>query len=164
MHNSPIQIDLFFLSFYCEQSFREVLIDQFPQWLKTRIGSHREISFWIYANETEFWLLLQFSDDLAPNGILFKGGHATCHIVYTLSKLYFLFVSNRMGHGCGDSFPPDFEPNGIPFGSKSNHDHIPFDLNRNIVFSVCHNVTLHRGELAKYLITGRCATNWSGNI
>ena len=24
-----------------------------------------------------------------------------------------------MGYGCGDSFPFDFEPNGIPFGSKS---------------------------------------------
>ena len=25
-----------------------------------------------------------------------------------------------MGYGLGDSFPFDFEPNGIPFGSKSN--------------------------------------------
>ena len=25
-----------------------------------------------------------------------------------------------MGYDCGDSFPFDFEPNGIPFGSKSN--------------------------------------------
>ena len=24
-----------------------------------------------------------------------------------------------MGYDCGDSFPFDFEPNGIPFGSKS---------------------------------------------
>ena len=24
-----------------------------------------------------------------------------------------------MGYDCGDSFPLDFEPNGIPFGSKS---------------------------------------------
>ena len=24
-----------------------------------------------------------------------------------------------MRYGCGDSFPFDFEPNGIPFGSKS---------------------------------------------
>ena len=41
----------------------------------------------------------------------------------------------------GDSFPFDFEPNGIEFGSnwKENchHDHIPFNLkgNGNIVFS-----------------------------
>ena len=25
-----------------------------------------------------------------------------------------------MGYGCGDSFPFDFKPNEIPFGSKSN--------------------------------------------
>ena len=25
-----------------------------------------------------------------------------------------------MGYDCGDSFPFDFEPNGIPFGSKSD--------------------------------------------
>ena len=46
-----------------------------------------------------------------------------------------------MGYGRGDSFPFDFEPNGIPFGSQSkencHHNHIPFDLkaNGNIVFS-----------------------------
>ena len=47
-----------------------------------------------------------------------------------------------MGYDRGDSFPFDFEPNGIPFGSnrKENyhHDHIPFNVkgNGNIVFSV----------------------------
>ena len=35
----------------------------------------------------------------------------------TLRKLYFL--SYWMGYDHGDSFPFDFEPNGIPFGSKS---------------------------------------------
>ena len=40
-------------------------------------------------------------------------------IAYALRKLYFHFISHRMGYGCGDSFPLDFEPNGIPFGSKS---------------------------------------------
>ena len=38
---------------------------------------------------------------------------------YTLRKLYFHFLSNRMGYDRGDSCPLDFEPNGIPFGSKS---------------------------------------------
>ena len=48
-----------------------------------------------------------------------------------------------MGYDRGDSFPFDFEPNGIPFGSKSKenlqHDHIPFNVkgNGNKVFSVC---------------------------
>ena len=47
-----------------------------------------------------------------------------------------------MGYDRGDSFPFNFEPNGILFGSKSKeklcqHDHIPFNVkrNRNIVFS-----------------------------
>ena len=45
-----------------------------------------------------------------------------------------------MGYDRDDSFPFDFEPNGIPFGSKSkencHHDHIPFNVkgNVNIVF------------------------------
>ena len=37
-----------------------------------------------------------------------------------------------MGYDRGDSFPFNFEPNGIPFGSKSKgrryHDHIPFNM------------------------------------
>ena len=37
----------------------------------------------------------------------------------TLRKLYFQFLSNWMGYGCDDSFPFNFEPNGILFGSKS---------------------------------------------
>jgi len=36
-----------------------------------------------------------------------------------------------MGSDCGDSFPFDFEPNGITFDSKSkenrHHDHIPLN-------------------------------------
>ena len=60
----------------------------------------------------------------------------------TLRKLYFQLLSNWMGYNRGDSFPFDFDPNGFPFGSKSNRNsiqiHIPFNLkgNRNIVFSV----------------------------
>ena len=48
-----------------------------------------------------------------------------------------------MGYGCGDSFPIDFEPNEIPFGSENrkencHHDHIPFSMKGNgiLVFSV----------------------------
>ena len=47
-----------------------------------------------------------------------------------------------MGYDRGDSFPFDFEPNEIPFGSKSKGKqspyHIPFNVkgNGNIVFSV----------------------------
>ena len=38
-----------------------------------------------------------------------------------------------MGYDRGDSFPFDFEPNGIPFGSENrkencHHDHIPFTV------------------------------------
>ena len=48
-----------------------------------------------------------------------------------------------MGYDRGDSFPFDFEPNGIPFGSENRkgncpHYHIPFNVKgiENIVFSV----------------------------
>ena len=48
-----------------------------------------------------------------------------------------------MGYDCRDSFPFDFEPNAIPFGSENgkencHYDHIPFNAkgNGNIVFSV----------------------------
>ena len=48
-----------------------------------------------------------------------------------------------MGYDRGDSFPFDFEPNGIPFGVQNRkencyHDHIPFSLkgNGNIVLLV----------------------------
>ena len=37
----------------------------------------------------------------------------------TPRKLYFYFLSHWMGYDCGDSFLFDFEPNGIPSGSKS---------------------------------------------
>ena len=65
--------------------------------------------------------------------------------MHTLRKLYSHFLSNLMGYDHGDSFPFDFEPNGIPFGSEnrneklSNHDHIPFKVkgNGNIVLSGC---------------------------
>ena len=48
-----------------------------------------------------------------------------------------------MGYDRDDSFPFDFEPNGIPFGSNSkgklcHYDHISCNVkgNGNIVFSV----------------------------
>ena len=48
-----------------------------------------------------------------------------------------------MGYDRGDSFPFDFEPNKIPFGSENrkencHHDHIPFNVKGigSIVFSV----------------------------
>ena len=47
-----------------------------------------------------------------------------------------------MGYDRDDSFPFDFKPNGIPFGSKNqkencHHDHIPFNVKgiESIVFS-----------------------------
>ena len=47
-----------------------------------------------------------------------------------------------MGYDRGDSFPFDFETNGIPFGSENrkencHRDHIPFNMKGigNIVFS-----------------------------
>ena len=36
-----------------------------------------------------------------------------------LRKLYFHFLSTSMGYDLGDNFLFDFEPNGIPSGSKS---------------------------------------------
>ena len=47
-----------------------------------------------------------------------------------------------MGYDRDDNFPLNFEPNGIPSGSKSkencHHDHIPFNVKGigSIVFSV----------------------------
>ena len=40
------------------------------------------------------------------------------NITYT-EKTMFPFPFTLMGYDCGDSFPLDFEPNRIPFGSKS---------------------------------------------
>ena len=61
----------------------------------------------------------------------------------TLRKLYLHFLSHWMGYDRDDSFPYDFEPNRISFGSESrkencHHDHIPFNMkeNGNIVLSV----------------------------
>ena len=56
----------------------------------------------------------------------------------TLRKLYFHFLSNWMGYDRGDSFPFNFESNGIPFDIQ-----IPFNLKGNgiIVFSVYRMVT-----------------------
>ena len=39
--------------------------------------------------------------------------------IHTLRKLYFHFLSLWMGYVHGDSFPFNFEPNGIVFSSKS---------------------------------------------
>ena len=43
-----------------------------------------------------------------------------------------------MGYDLGESFPFNFEPNGIPFGSENREENIPFNMkgNGNIVFSV----------------------------
>ena len=53
-----------------------------------------------------------------------------------LTELDFHSLSNLMEYDCGDSFPLDFEQNGILFGSKSREenchdDHIPFTLKGN---------------------------------
>ena len=39
-------------------------------------------------------------------------------VLFVHSKNYFNFLSNWMGYDRGDSFPFDFQPNGIQFGSK----------------------------------------------
>ena len=44
--------------------------------------------------------------------------NSTTKLSGTLRKLVFHFLSNWMGYDRGDSFPFDFEPNGISFGSK----------------------------------------------
>ena len=61
----------------------------------------------------------------------------------TLRKLVFHFLSDWMGYDRGDSFPFNFEPNGIQFGSENwkknfHHDHIPFNVKGNgiLVFLV----------------------------
>ena len=65
----------------------------------------------------------------------------------TLRKLYFYFLSHWMRYDRSDSFPFDFEPNGIPFGHvlwsyiyNGIQNGIPFGFklkgNRIRVFSV----------------------------
>ena len=51
-------------------------------------------------------------------------------------------IQNWLGYDRDDSFPFDYKPDGIPFGSKnrkenSHHDHIPINLkgNGNLVLS-----------------------------
>ena len=73
---------------------------------------------------------------------------------YTLRKLYFQFLSYRMGYDRVDSFPLDIEPNGIPsiisysISSYIEFHHIPFYMkgNGNLVFSVHSLKTLMRLE------------------
>ena len=45
---------------------------------------------------------------------------------YTLWKIDFHFLSNWMGHDHGDSFPFDFEPYKIPFGSRLKEKLLPW--------------------------------------
>ena len=57
----------------------------------------------------------------------------------TLRKLVFHYLPNWMGSDRGDSFPFDFEPNGVPFGSKSKgklprSDPIQFERKWNTSF------------------------------
>ena len=65
-----------------------------------------------------------------------------------------------MGYDRGDSFPFDFESNGVPFGSKRkencHHDHIPFNAKGNgiRVFSVQCTVRKVLFTLHNILVTG----------
>ena len=69
------------------------------------------------------------------------GNYTPRTIHRTLKKLYFQFLSHWRGYDRGDSFPFNFEPNWILFGSENwkencQHDRIPFNVrgNANIVF------------------------------
>ena len=42
--------------------------------------------------------------------------YAYQNVPRTLRKLHFYFLAHRMGYDRGDSFPFDFEANGISFG------------------------------------------------
>ena len=76
------------------------------------------------------------------------GEHVDCGVVHkTLTKLYFQFLSDRLGYDRGDSFPSDFELNLVQNRKENcHHDHIPLNLegNGNIVFSVQSNITKSR--------------------
>ena len=56
--------------------------------------------------------------------------------------IHFHFISHRMEFDRGDSFPFDFEPNRIPFGSKSKRrlslrsHSIQFERNRNFLLLI----------------------------
>ena len=68
----------------------------------------------------------------------------------TLRELYFHFLSHLMGYDRGDSFPFDFEPNGILFVSKSKGKlsprSYPIQCERkwNTSFSVYRHINLAR--------------------
>ena len=94
-----------------------------------RCGQCREITKSLVSSKTTSW----------RNILGMRRG------VASLRKLGFHFLPHWMGYDCGDSFPVDFEPNGIPFGSENrqencHHDHIPFNVKGkgNIVFQGCH--------------------------
>ena len=58
---------------------------------------------------------------------------------FSLRKLYFIFLSYRMGYDHDDNFPFNFEPNGIPFGSiskgKLSPGSYPIQWERKIKYS-----------------------------
>ena len=66
----------------------------------------------------------------------------------TLKNLDFIFHSNSKEYDRSDSFPFDYEPNGIPFGSRSKGklsvQSFPFQFERkkNLIFSVIVSKTL----------------------
>ena len=64
--------------------------------------------------------------------VLFHSCPGVC--IRTLRKLCFHFLSRWMGYDRGDSFPFDFEPNVIPFGSKSKGKY-PIQCERNWKYS-----------------------------
>ena len=51
----------------------------------------------------------------------------TIFLECTLRKLFFHFLSHLMGYDRGDSFPFDFGPNRIPFGSKNQNENFHHD-------------------------------------
>ena len=93
---------------------------------------------WSHDSQNRVWTFNQlfFLKVISCSFQTCKGNHA-------LGKLVFHFFSNWIGHDRGDSFPFDFEPNGIPFGSENrmkncHHDHVQFNMKGkgNIVFPV----------------------------
>jgi len=94
-------------------------------------------AYWLVCHDwqTNKWAFYQ-----CTYAFFFIHVESRCTSMNSLTKLCFHFLSHWMGYDHGDSFPFDFEPNGIPFGSKENcyHDHVPLNVkgNVNIVFPV----------------------------
>ena len=72
----------------------------------------------------------------------------------TMKKLDFHFLSHWMGYDRGNSFPFDFEPNGIPFGSKYRKR-----IRRTTSRETCVS-RHHKDTIQEHIVSEQFGTEW----